>query len=167
MSQGKTIMLALAGLLASAAVARAEEPNDKPRIPPTSGAAAAARAGRHHESRQQPARGVDVAKAASTGEAAAAASSAQPSPPHAHTGRDPHAVLSEPELPTAEPKPGSPAGSIAIEVVGPNGAPFPDAEIVLGVMASTSNRTEQRAGPTRSVATPSRASQWARARRTA
>jgi len=88
----------------------------------------------------------DVARAAATGEAAAAQSAAQPSPPHGHPGgRDPHAVLAEPELPTAQPKPGAPSGTIDIEVLAPSGAPLADAEIVLGVMAGQGGRTEQRA----------------------
>ena len=88
----------------------------------------------------------EVEQAAATGEAAAAASPSQPSPPRGHPpGRDPHAVLSEPELPTAEPKPGAPAGTIEIEVLAPGGTPLGDAEIILGVMAGQGGRTEQRA----------------------
>ncbi len=66
--------------------------------------------------------------------------------PHASgSGRDPHKVLAEPELPTAEPATGTPAGSIEIDVVGSDGKPQAGAEIVLGVMASMGSRTEQRA----------------------
>lgn len=61
--------------------------------------------------------------------------------PHDHA----HAMLSPPSMPTAEEAVDLPAGSIAIEVTDPKGAPYPDAQIVLGVMSSSSARTEQRA----------------------
>jgi hypothetical protein len=78
--------------------------------------------------------------------AAANAATAPAQPPHeAHAGRDPHSVLAEPELPVAEPKRGLVPGTIEVLVVGPDGAPQPGAEIVLGVMASMGGRTEQRA----------------------
>ncbi|MET0344348.1 MAG: carboxypeptidase-like regulatory domain-containing protein [Polyangiales bacterium] len=136
----------LAGLVLSCAVARADEPKEEPphgadqvvAQPPRGPADIMNRGNSQREAG-------DVAKAATTGDQAAAASSAQPTPPHAHAGRDPHAVLSEPELPSAKPKPGSAPGSIDIEVIAPGGTPLANAEIVLGVMASTSNRTEQRA----------------------
>lgn len=59
--------------------------------------------------------------------------------------RDPHTALAAPSLPTAEPAGDLPIGSIAIEVLDPRGQPYPNAEIVLGVMASMGARTEQRA----------------------
>ena len=69
-------------------------------------------------------------------DAASAAAPHGPHPAHAHVRRrDPHAVLAEPELPTAEPKRGLAPGTIEVLVVGPDGAPQPGAEIVLGVMA--------------------------------
>jgi hypothetical protein len=75
-------------------------------------------------------------------EAAAAAEEA----PHDHA----HAMLSPPSMPTAEEAVDLPAGTIAIEVTDPKGAPYPDAQIVLGVMSSSSARTEQRATADRS-----------------
>lgn len=109
----------------------------------------------------------DVARAALTGESMAAqitdaaadvgavsdagVRAAQPEPAaaaqaegHDHA-RDPHSVLAEPELPTAEPNPGAPKGTIEVIVVGTDGRPAADADIVLGVMASLGGRTEQRA----------------------
>lgn len=89
----------------------------------------------------------DVQRAAETGAQAAeqSATGAATTPhDHAHAGRDPHSVLAEPELPTAEPKPGSPAGTIDVLVLSPGGAPQANTEIVLGVMASMGGRTEQR-----------------------
>jgi len=83
----------------------------------------------------------------------APAPQAEPAPaeegsdPHGHDahGHDPHAALEPPTLPTAEPATDLPSGSIAIEVTDPGGRPYPNAEIVLGVMGSMGNRTEQRA----------------------
>jgi hypothetical protein len=63
---------------------------------------------------------------------------------HDHA-RDPHTVLAEPAMPVAEPLRGLPTGSIQIDVVGPDGVPVGNAEIVLGVMQSLGGRTEQRA----------------------
>jgi hypothetical protein len=57
----------------------------------------------------------------------------------------PHAVLAPPSMPSAESASDVPVGSIDVEVFGPDGAPYPEAELVLGVMASSSTRTEQRA----------------------
>jgi hypothetical protein len=75
-----------------------------------------------------------------------AAQAADPQAGHApHGGADAAKVLAEPTLPVAEPKRGLPPGSIEIEVVDQAGAPQPNAEIVLGVMASMGGRTEQRA----------------------
>jgi hypothetical protein len=107
----------------------------------------------------------DVQRAASAGEALAAqaadggappvdggsdaAQAASPEPHRADDGHDhgpdPHKALAEPELPTAEPNRGSTPGTIEVLVIGPDGAPARDAEIVLGVMASIGARTEQRA----------------------
>lgn len=67
-------------------------------------------------------------------------------PANPHDGSEHgHAMLAPPAMPTAEPAADLPEGSIAIEVTGPEGAPYPQAEIVLGVMASMGTRTEQRA----------------------
>lgn len=105
----------------------------------------------------------DVKRAAETAESAAAQTapaeqsakepaaegaqgeSPQASDPHAHAARDPHAVLAAPEMASAEPSASLPRGVIDIEVVDPSGAPKPDAEIVLGIMAGMGGRTEQRA----------------------
>jgi hypothetical protein len=61
--------------------------------------------------------------------------------PHDHT----HAALNAPSQPLAEEARDLPAGTVAVEVKAPNGAPYPDAQLVLGVMSSSSTRTEQRA----------------------
>lgn len=106
----------------------------------------------------------EVERAASAGEAIAAhaadagtavddgGTQAAPAAPERHApgdghdhGRDPHSALAEPELPTAEPNRGSAPGTIEVLVIGQDGAPVRDAEIVLGVMASMGGRTEQRA----------------------
>jgi hypothetical protein len=94
----------------------------------------------------------DVAKAQAASESGASQTDpapipgqgpSAPTPPAGH--QDVHKVLAAPSLPSAEPAGDLPKGSIAIEVVDPQGAAQPGAEIVLGVMASMGTRTEQRA----------------------
>ncbi len=155
------------GVLCASALASAQEP-----APPTGPADIMNRAARGREradvaraARIGESAGVasDAGKAGTTsspGSAAEATSAAGANAPQAadsaredssgdahepHGGRDPHTVLAEPQLPTAEPSPGSRPGSIEIEVLAPNGAPEAGAEIVLGVMASMGTRTEQHA----------------------
>lgn len=67
-----------------------------------------------------------------------------PASPHDESDHA-HAMLAPPTMPTAEPAAELPEGVIAIEVSAPDGKPYPNAEIVLGVMASMGTRTEQRA----------------------
>jgi hypothetical protein len=94
----------------------------------------------------------DVVKAGEASEAAAsqtdpapvpAQGPSAPQPPAGHP--DVHTALAAPSAPSAEPATDLPRGTIAIEIVDPQGAPYPGAEIVLGVMASVGSRTEQRA----------------------
>jgi hypothetical protein len=93
----------------------------------------------------------DVARAEKSGEAAAAQQNPEPvqkqgpSEPSAPVHEHPHAMLAPPSMPVAEAAVDLPVGTIDIDVTGPDGAPYPEAEIVLGVMASSSTRTEQRA----------------------
>jgi hypothetical protein len=75
---------------------------------------------------------------------AQAQSMAGPTPDSQH-GHDPHTALAPPVLPTAEPAPELSAGTIVVDVTDPRGQAYPNAEIVLGVMASMGGRTEQRA----------------------
>jgi hypothetical protein len=56
-----------------------------------------------------------------------------------------HAALNEPSMPVAEPMRSLPPGSIQVVVIGPDGRPVPNAEIVLGVMQGLGGRSEQRA----------------------
>jgi Carboxypeptidase regulatory-like domain len=94
----------------------------------------------------------DVAKAGAASEAAASQADPAPVPaqgpsaPHPPVGHpDVHTALAPPTMPSAEPAAELPRGTIAIDVLDPQGDPFPNAEIVLGVMASVGARTEQRA----------------------
>ncbi len=68
-----------------------------------------------------------------------------PSAPAAPVAENPHAMLAPPSMPTADVANDLPVGSIEIDVTDPTGAPYPEAELVLGVMSSSSTRTEQRA----------------------
>jgi hypothetical protein len=54
-------------------------------------------------------------------------------------------MLAPPSMPTADLAPDVAVGSVEVEVTSPTGAPYPEAELVLGVMSSSSTRTEQRA----------------------
>lgn len=90
------------------------------------------------------------AQAAQPGEGAAPsqpdAPQAAPENPHVGGhGTDPHAALQPPSTPSAEPASDLPGGTIAVEVLDPRGEPYPNAEIVLGVMGSMGSRSEQRA----------------------
>lgn len=94
----------------------------------------------------------DVAKAGQASEAAASQADPAPVPPQGPSAPRPpvdhpdvHAALAAPTLPSAEPAADLPAGTIAVEVADPHGAPYAGAEIVLGIMASVGARTEQRA----------------------
>jgi hypothetical protein len=80
------------------------------------------------------------------GTGSAGAAQAEPeagAAPHDHVHG--HAMLSPPSQPAAEEASDLPMGTIAIEVTAPNGAPYAEAPIMLGVMSSSSSRTEQRA----------------------
>ncbi len=70
---------------------------------------------------------------------------AEPEAADAHHGHDPHSALAPPALPSAEPAPELASGTIVVEVKDPRGQPYPNMEIVLGVMASLGARSEQRA----------------------
>ena len=133
-------LAALIGLMPVGELAHAQQvpvpPQAEPASPPTGPADIMNRA---NEGRAQ----TDAKQANQAADNAAA----QVDPhQHQHAGdADPNRVLAEPELAVAEPRRGLAPGSIEIEVVDTRGAPQPNAEIVLGVMASMGGRTEQRA----------------------
>jgi hypothetical protein len=93
----------------------------------------------------------DVERAARSGEAAAAQQNPQPVPKQGPSAAQPpldehpHAVLAPPSMPTAEAAVDLPVGSIDIDVLAPDGTPYANAELVLGVMGSSSERSEKRA----------------------
>jgi hypothetical protein len=79
-------------------------------------------------------------------QAEADVSKTPPAPDDGHDHKpNVHAALNEPTMPVAEPMRSLPPGSIQVIVTGPHGERVPNAEIVLGVMASLGARTEQRA----------------------
>lgn len=129
---------ARANEVVTAAGARSVQAGDLPTAPAGHGAASPA------ANTQGDAGAAAISDAgAAMGDAADAAVGAAGA--HAHGDRDPHTVLAEPEQPTAQPKLGSPSGSIEVTVIAADGAPKANAEIVLGVMANMGGRTEQRA----------------------
>jgi hypothetical protein len=87
----------------------------------------------------------DAVRPGSTPQPMTAAPAAAPPPAAPPPGHDPHAALADPSMPSADPAPELSRGTIAVEVLDPRGQPYPNAEIVLGVMASMGGRTEQRA----------------------
>lgn len=145
------LSLCALGLLAVALPARAQEP-----APPTGPAqifqrgaeqrekgdvARAARATEAAAAQQHTAVAADAGSAAPPAEPAPTTAAAQQTPHDDHA----HAMMNPPSMPTAEPAPDLALGAIEVEVIGPNGAALPEAQLVLGIMGTNSTRTEQRA----------------------
>jgi hypothetical protein len=76
--------------------------------------------------------------------AASAVGGANPQANPHQEGANPHAILAPPTSPTAEPDTTLPRGSIEVSVADPQGRPYGNAEIVLGIMQSMGGREERR-----------------------
>jgi len=131
----------LLATLLGASIALAQDPT-----PPSGPAQIFNRANEQHEKDNVAQAGHATQAAAQKADPAPVPAQGPAGPASAHDESDhAHAMLGPPTMPSAEPADDLPEGTIGIHVTGPDGQPYAEADIVLGVMASMGTRTEQRA----------------------